>query len=117
MASGLLGAREMGVKIRPWGTNNPIRDIFASVECSDEQAEAVYKFLYDQIGKPYNWLGILGFVIRKDFPSKNRWFCSELVIAAFEAAGIHLIAVKQVDRVTPEMILESPLVKIEEGIK
>jgi len=114
--NGLLGAREMGVKIRPWGTGNPTRDIIAHVDCTDEQAQAVYKFAYEQIGKPYNYLGIVGIVIRHDFPSKNRWFCSELVIAAFQSAGIPLVNINQVGRVSPEMLLESPFVIVDEGL-
>jgi uncharacterized protein YycO len=105
----------MGVKIRPWGAGNPTRAIIAHVVCTEDQAEKVYAFARAQIDKPYNWIGILGFAIRRDFPSIKRWFCSELITASFEAAGIHLVAVKQFDRVTPEMILNSPLVIVEEG--
>lgn len=113
---GLLGAREMGVKIRPFNYGHPTRAIIAHVECTDAQAEKVYAFARSQIGKPYNWIGLFGFAIRRDFPSKNRWFCSEIISASFEAAGIHLVAIKQIDRVTPEMILESPLVILEQGV-
>jgi uncharacterized protein YycO len=114
---GLLGAREMGVKIRPFGSIKVTRDIIAYVVCTEDQAEQVLGFARAQIGKPYNWLGLLGFAVRRDFPSKKRWFCSELVIAAFEMAGIRLLNIKDVDRVTPEMLLNSPLVVVQQGVE
>lgn len=38
--------------------------------------------LKDQLGKPYDWSAIISFVLRKDWQSPSKWFCSELVAYA-----------------------------------
>lgn len=50
-------------------------------------------FLDDQVGKPYDLNSLLRFLTRKQEARKARgkWFCSELVFAAFQDAGIDLL--------------------------
>lgn len=116
---GYLGAREMGVKIRPFDYCKPKREVFAQVECNQEVSDKVIAFARSQIGKPYDFISILaGFPFRLDLGSKDgkRWFCSELVAQAFEAANYPLVERRNKDRISPEDILQSPLVKIKEPI-
>lgn len=48
-----------------------------------------WKFSWEQIGKPYDKRGILGFAFGvRDWHNPNSWFCSEQVAANLEAAGI-----------------------------
>ncbi|ELZ6301321.1 hypothetical protein UXU72_001756, partial [Campylobacter coli] len=45
------------------------------------------EFLYSQIGKKYDFLGILGFfTFTKD--SEDKWFCSEIIIRALQIGGL-----------------------------
>jgi uncharacterized protein YycO len=43
------------------------------------------EFARAQVGKSYDWLGILSFIFRKNYEDTSKWFCSELVA---EASGI-----------------------------
>jgi len=89
-----------------------------SVTVSKEQKEAIELFLKRQIGKPYDWLGILGFVFfNPNLESKNRWFCSELVFTAFQMAGVELLKNTHPSEVSPRLFLKSPLLQFEYSAK
>lgn len=93
---GLLGARNdhiqgiaAGVQIRPPGYVASAERVKAvDIPCTPDQAKAFYRFLQDQIGKPYDQWGIAGFVAGRDWREPDSWFCSELQGAALEHAGI-----------------------------
>lgn len=58
---------------------------------------------YSQLGKPYDFLGILGLVTRRRrWQKASSWFCSELVSWCFAAVGQPLFREEQVWRVTPQ---------------
>lgn len=61
-----------------------------------------------QIGKPYDWAGILGYGLRRNWQEKDAWFCSELVAWAFQGAGHPILRAKDVWRITPRDLLLSP---------
>lgn len=48
-----------------------------SLEVDKETHEAVEKYFHGMLGIKYNWLGILGFIIKRDFEYSDRKFCSE----------------------------------------
>jgi len=89
-----------------------------SVEVTKEQRDEIRHFLQRQIGKPYDWLGILGFVFfNPNLESKNRWFCSELVFTAFKQAGVELLKNTHPSEVSPRLFLKSPLLQFEYSTK
>lgn len=45
-------------------------------------------FLRGQLGRPYDWTALLGFLVRRDWAEPDRWFCSELLEAALLAGGL-----------------------------
>lgn len=113
---GYLGAVfPVGVAERPYDYTKPEEEWFGDVSCSDKDAKTVEAFARAQIGKPYSLLGILGFIIKHDFNKQGSWFCSELVYASFEAAGIEILNKMDIDRISPRDVFESPLVHIEGG--
>lgn len=68
-------------------------DIF-DVYLTTEQERLLTEFLQKQIGKKYDLLMVLGFVLyatRKGRAAYGKWFCSELMAAAFEKAGFPLL--------------------------
>jgi uncharacterized protein YycO len=65
----------------------------------------------EQVGKPYDWLGVVGIVLKRNWQNDKHWFCSELVAASCIKAGYPLIDVKNPGRVTPSMIYQSKLIK------
>lgn len=42
----------------------------------------VERFLTEQIGKKYDFNAVARFISRRDEPADDKWFCSELVLAA-----------------------------------
>lgn len=68
-----------------------------------------------QVGKPYDWSAIWGFVCRRDsWQCDDRWFCSELVEKSFDNAGFPILRDRgQVDRITPrDLLLSTRLARV-----
>ena len=66
-------------------------DICRINNVSDGSVDKVRAFLQSQIGKKYDFKSVLRFITRRKVRADNRWFCSELVLAALEAGGIKLL--------------------------
>lgn len=97
----LLGARSAGgVQIRKpdYTQFSLIRRVV--IPCSDDEGQAYYEFLRAQVGKPYDWKGVVGFAVNRDWRATDCWFCSELDIAAKEVAKIIKVATPA-SRITP----------------
>lgn len=54
-----------------------------------------------QVGKPYDWPGVIGLGLRREWQDACAWFCSELLEGAC-AAGQRQRFLHQVQRVTPQ---------------
>jgi uncharacterized protein YycO len=93
-------------------------DIY-SVEVTDEQAAKITSFVNAQLGKAYDWTMVIRFVTRKQatLGSINRWFCSEIIYAAFEQAGVDLLQQTEPWEVSPGLLSRSPLLKFEKTLK
>lgn len=84
----LLGARfKGGVQIRPAGYLPSARATRFTIDCAPQQESLFYEFLFNQIGKPYDWRAILAFVVDRDWRCPDAWYCSELFSAALEHCG------------------------------
>lgn len=86
-------------------------DVF-HVETSEDVARSAIAFARKQIGKPYDWGGVLRFLSRRPeslFRWQDSWFCSELVYAAFMAGGQRLLRSSEPWRVSPSLLGLSPL--------
>ena len=85
-----------------------------SIEVTENQKKNIESFLKDQIGKKYDFIGLLAFPFRMKKLAKNkRWFCSELVFEAFLRAGVELLQYTDSHEVSPALFLKSPLLKFE----
>jgi len=82
------GAAAPGVQIRPAYVEGHELAVEFKLPASKEQEDAFWRFLRSQIGKPYDYPGILGFVTGRDWREEDSWFCSELQTAALEHAGV-----------------------------
>lgn len=69
---------------------------------------AVMDFLKSQLGKRYDYRGIVRFLTRRASPADNRWFCSELVMEAFRRGGLDLQERLPASYATPRDIVISP---------
>jgi hypothetical protein len=102
-----LGAMlQGGVKIRPF-TDRNYRDVVRwedwHIPCESYQCVNFYAFLCDQEGKPYDWRAIVSFAMGgRDWRNPNAWFCSELMVAALQQAGLYTPPAQiPGDRLTP----------------
>lgn len=68
--------------------------------CMD--AQAVIDAAVSQIGKPYDYTGVLGIGLHRDWQQSDSWFCSELVAWSFAQGGSALFRENASRRVTPQ---------------
>lgn len=101
-----LGAPAAGVQIRAADYKEFSAKKIVTLGANEGQTAKFLDFLHQQIGKPYDLKGIIGFVIGRDWRSPNSWFCSELVGAALEDAGVFKfdLSVKE-NKLTPADLL------------
>lgn len=101
-----VGARCTGVMIRQCE-----QDRYSRVERFRAAGiEKAYEWARTQLGKSYDFSAISGIAFNRDWHDPERWFCSELVAASFEAVGEPLLSTRpsaQVFRVTPRDLLLS----------
>ncbi len=77
-----------GVLFYDINAKKSLRTIEESFWVTDEQFHRFESFLFAQEGKGYDFHGIFAFVFRWDMQHRSKWFCSELLIAGLEYAGI-----------------------------
>jgi len=70
-------------------------------------------FLKRQVGKKYDWHGVLKFISRRKTTAdqQKKWFCSELISAAFNHARRPLLVRIRDEQVSPGLLAISPLLK------
>jgi uncharacterized protein YycO len=71
----------------------------------------VQAWLRSQYDKKYDFQGILRFITREKGKNPDKWFCSELVFAAFQHIGVKLLNVDEAWRVSPGLLAMSPLLE------
>jgi uncharacterized protein YycO len=102
-----LGSRlDGGVRVREPGY---ARFAYTERYRIDTPYEAtIWSAAYSQIGKPYDWKGIVGFTFHRDWRDSSSWFCSEYVAWAFETGGDRLLNADHLDRIAPGTLTLSP---------
>jgi uncharacterized protein YycO len=86
-------------------------DIFYVTSEQAFQTEIIRQFLKDQVGKKYDFAGILGFIFRATrLQRKQKWFCSELVAEAYATAGLPLLRIPSY-KIYPGMLAASPMLR------
>jgi uncharacterized protein YycO len=109
----LLGAHiEDGVKIRPPDYEKFTKQQRYSVDLSQPQYEKLEAFLLAQVGKPYDKAAIVNMLVQRNWREHDKWFCSELIAAAFEHAGKPLLNPNvKVYRISPRDLTLSPYLR------
>lgn len=110
----LLGSKADGVKRRPYIESNYSH--VARFNLPDCPPAAV-QFAETQIGKPYDFSALFGFLLRRDWAEDDSWFCSELVYWAFEQAGYRPFRGMHMSRITPQHLLMLPTLRLVEEWK
>jgi len=70
---------------------------------------AAVEFAERQLGRSYDWRGVLRFVDKLPARDNNRWFCSELVHKAIAESGVRLLERISSAEVAPMHLGISPL--------
>lgn len=74
----------------------------ATLACRDRAA--IIAAAATQLGKPYDYTGVIGIGLHRDWQEDDSWFCSELVAWAFEQGGSPLFRADATRRVAPQAI-------------
>ncbi len=88
-------------------------DIF-EVNTNRKQDKIIMDFLKNQIGKGYDYLSAIGFIVystNEGRKSYGRWFCSELVFSAFKKAGINLFERVSSWQISPTVLSYNTVMK------
>jgi uncharacterized protein YycO len=64
--------------------------------------------LTKELGKRYDYCGVLRFLPRQSAQNPNRWFCSELVFSVFKQLGIEFLSRVDAVKVNPTLLSYSP---------
>ncbi len=81
-----------------------------TLSCKPEQEEKMRRFAESQLGRPYDYLGILRFLTRTPDTDQylNRdWFCSGFAFEVAKMGGIELFRDTEEWEVSPEMFARS----------
>lgn len=55
-----------------------------------------------QVGKPYDWKALVGFLFHRDWREDDSWDCAELIAWSCESGGSPLFRPGTLNRVTPQ---------------
>ena len=100
-----LGGAPAGVQIRPadYGRSCRMYNRYrVTLAVPDEDADRAYKFLYAQIGKPYDTLAIAAFIFGRNWREDDAWFCDELAMAFVEQTKRINRLVTPNNKITPQ---------------
>jgi len=75
----------------------------------------VVNFLKQELGKKYDFRSVARFLTRIPAKENGKWFCSELVVAAFRHGGLSLQAGSP-DMFSPRDVCMSPYLTLEDKI-
>lgn len=85
--SDVIGGMPAGVQIRPADYLGSEYVYRVTLPTTPEQDIDYYEFLKQQLGKPYDKEGIVGFIVGREWRDDSAWFCSELAMAALEQSA------------------------------
>ena len=78
----LMGKGVVKTPIKEWVKRYPAYR-FVKIECPDPAA--AHRFARKQVGKKYDYMGMIGAPWRSKWDHPHRWYCSELVEACLKA--------------------------------
>jgi len=92
-----------GVRIEPLADLQKRSKNWMIAEFECERPQDVIDACLTQLGKPYDFTGIFGVVIRNvDIQDDSKWFCSELPVYGFEVSNQPKFQLEFQHRITPQ---------------
>ena len=102
LPEGYLGARlRGGVRVRSLNYTRPSKELLVHVNVTPDQEKKALAFARAQLGQKYDWLALVAFMLHSVKRNPKRWFCSELVTATLEIAGVIPFNRERISRITP----------------
>jgi uncharacterized protein YycO len=92
-----------------------IIDVYRLSAISNLDEDKLVNFLMQQVGKGYDFKSIARFLTRREARLDDRWFCSELVLAALDEVDVHLLNINP-SIASPRDIGISPYLEFEKTI-
>lgn len=74
----------------------------AASMCFPGDEAAAYAWALTQVGKPYDWLGVAGVGLHRDWEEDDKWFCSEFAGKALKEAGFMPYRSEALKRLVPQ---------------
>jgi hypothetical protein len=106
----------MGVHEYPMSDRLAQSTRWALFEAPGVDAASVIAQARQRVGKAYDWLGVIGVGLHRDWQSEDKWECSEFGAKCFLDAGAPLLNPQvPVWRYVPEDLLRSPRLNFIEG--
>lgn len=99
----IIEASAHGVRERPLDDLLNEASEFKFIDIACPVPEIALNWARQQINKPYDWFGVLGFWFRRNWDHDGAWFCSELCATAIQRAGRQLFR-RKAYRVSPETL-------------
>lgn len=109
-----------GVRIEPIKDLQNRSKSWMIVEFSCDNPKAVIDAMKTQLGKPYDFSGIFGIVLRDvELQDDSKWWCSELPEFGFEKAGEPKFSTTFIHRITPQhwLMLPHKILSYSEGLE
>ena len=103
MTNTVIEAVYGGVRERPLLDLIQEASCWESVEISMRNPTQFLAVLRGQIGKPYDWKGVLGFWFRRNWRDDKAFFCSELIAWGLEVCGQPAFR-REAYRISPEQL-------------
>lgn len=101
-----VGVRETDHPLSGHTPCTPV-DLFAFRRpLTEVEQERLWSLALEELGKPYDYRGVLSFILRRRMQRDGAWFCSELVADKCAQVG-HPLYICEPWRVTPGMVAES----------
>ncbi|MGH8348139.1 MAG: YiiX/YebB-like N1pC/P60 family cysteine hydrolase [Pseudomonas sp.] len=81
---------------------------FCLVDLPARAPDSIIDMARSQLGKPYDWSGILGLGLHRNWQEDDAWFCSELVAWAAAESGEMWFRPDAMRRITPQHLWMLP---------
>lgn len=79
--------------------------------------EKAVKWALNQVGKKYDFLQILGILLKRSIGRTSKYICSEFVVKFYEVGGVRLCKDKKLNLIVPtDFQKDNNLMKIKDGI-
>ena len=72
------------------------------VDFAVQDPDTAIKSALNELGKPYDYTAIFGFLVHRDWQEDDSWFCSEFVAYVLNKSGTLFFRPERRGRITPE---------------